>query len=434
MKKKIFSLAMLGMISAAAFAQSGTNSPYSQYGLGVLSDQSQGFNRGMNGLSLGLRRGNQVNVLNPASYSTIDSLTMIIDAGMSGQITNFEEGGKKLNANNADFEYVVASFRLQPKMGLSLGLLPYTNVGYNYSSTSNVGTPAPGTAPVTSLETHSGSGGIHQALVGFGWEPLKNLSFGVNFSYLWGTYTKSVAVASSDVYADAVSRVYETTVSSYKLDLGLQYQYNLDKSNAFVLGATYGLGHGLNGDATLTMSTVNNQTGVSSTGDYVVEDAMSIPHTFGVGMSWTHKNSLLVGVDYSMQKWGELDHPEVDYNNKDIYVLKSGLLSDRHKVTVGAEWLPNGDRRKFYNRIYYRIGASYATPYIKVNGQDGPKEYSVSAGFGIPIMNGWNNRSILNISGQWTRNDATGFVKENTFRINLGLTFNERWFAKWKVN
>ena len=22
---------------------------------------------------------------------------------------------------------------------------------------------------------------------------------------------------------------------------------------------------------------------------------------------------------------------------------------------------------------------------------------------------------------------------ENTFRINIGLTFNERWFAKWKV-
>jgi len=25
-------------------------------------------------------------------------------------------------------------------------------------------------------------------------------------------------------------------------------------------------------------------------------------------------------------------------------------------------------------------------------------------------------------------------VKENTFRINIGLTFNERWFAKWKVD
>lgn len=57
----------------------------------------------------------------------------------------------------------------------------------------------------------------------------------------------------------------------------------------------------------------------------------------------------------------------------------------------------------------------------------------MSAGFGIPIMNGYNNRSILNISGQWVRSEAKNFIKENTFRINIGLTFNERWFMKWKV-
>lgn len=52
---------------------------------------------------------------------------------------------------------------------------------------------------------------------------------------------------------------------------------------------------------------------------------------------------------------------------------------------------------RFLSRVHYRIGASYATPYIKVNGQNGPKEYSASVGFGLPI-----NKSVLNISGQWT--------------------------------
>ena len=51
----------------SASAQSGTNSPYSQYGFGVLADQTGGFNRGMNGLGIGYREGNQVNFLNPAS-------------------------------------------------------------------------------------------------------------------------------------------------------------------------------------------------------------------------------------------------------------------------------------------------------------------------------------------------------------------------------
>ena len=77
---------------------------------------------------------------------------------------------------------------------------------------------------------------------------------------------------------------------------------------------------------------------------------------------------------------------------------------------------------------------SYATPYTKINGNDGPSELSASVGFGIPIVNSYNNRSILNISGQWVRTSAKNFITENTFRINIGLTFNERWFMKWKVD
>jgi hypothetical protein len=57
---------------------------------------------------------------------------------------------------------------------------------------------------------------------------------------------------------------------------------------------------------------------------------------------------------------------------------------------------------------------------------------SASLGFGIPIMNR-NSLSTLNISGQWVRNDCKLFMTENVFRINIGLTFNERWFMKWKV-
>ena len=87
-------------------AQSGTNSPYSQFGLGLLAEQTSGFNRGMNGLGLGFREHNQINYINPASYSAIDSLSFIFDVGITGQVTNFNENGKKRNANNADIEYI----------------------------------------------------------------------------------------------------------------------------------------------------------------------------------------------------------------------------------------------------------------------------------------------------------------------------------------
>ena len=144
------------------FAQSGTNSPYSQYGLGQLSEQTSGFNRGMNGLGLGFREHNQVNYINPASYSSMDSLTFIFDAGMSGQITNFSENGTKVNANNADFEYAVAGFRAFKHVGVSFGLIPFTNIGYNYSVTDYLD----GDRSTTYTNTYSGSGGIHQVYFG----------------------------------------------------------------------------------------------------------------------------------------------------------------------------------------------------------------------------------------------------------------------------
>ena len=98
MNKQIICTAFAVVLALSGYAQSGTNSPYSQYGIGVLSDQSQGFSRGMNGVGLAYRKGNAVNTLNPASYSAVDSLTMIFDVGLSGQITNFKEGNTKVNA------------------------------------------------------------------------------------------------------------------------------------------------------------------------------------------------------------------------------------------------------------------------------------------------------------------------------------------------
>lgn len=425
MKKTLLtSIAICVLAVTKASAQSGTNSPYSQFGLGVLADQSQSMSRGMDGLAIGLRNSGQVNSVNPASYSSVDSLTMLFDAGVAGQVTNFKEGGRKLNANNANFEYVVGSFRMKKNLGFGFGILPYTNIGYDYYSTNNINE---GDASTTVTTTYDGSGGVHQAFVGAGWKVFKGFSIGANVSYLWGSYTKSIYPTYSGVSATSISKYYTADIRSYKVDLGAQWEQQVGKDNSFVVGATFSIGHKLNSDATV-------QTGGTYTDTLIVGNAFSIPTSFGVGLAWYHANKITVGVDYTWQKWSSEDFPQYDPNDsQQHYKLKSGLLSDRHKITVGGEWVPNIMSRKIYNRIRYRVGASYATPYVKVNGYDGPKEMSVSAGFGIPIANSWNNKSMLSISGQFVHTSATSLIRENTFRINIGLTFNERWFMKWKV-
>lgn len=412
-------------------AQSGTNSPYSQYGLGLLNEQSSGFNRGMNGLGLAFREHNQVNYINPASYSALDSLTFIFDAGLSGQITNFNENGHKINANNADFEYAVAAFRAFKHVGVSFGIVPFTNVGYNYAITDYLNDDR----DVAYTNTYSGSGGIHQVYFGAGWEFLKGLSVGANISYLWGDIDRSVINSYSDGSINTLSKYYTASVKSYKLDVGLQYQLALDKKNALAIGLTYGLGHKLGTDPTCNIISTNTMTAVADTASFTVNNGLEIPTSFGAGVMWNHANKFKLGADFSYQQWGSLQYPVYRVvNDEPRYELTDDYYKDRYKVTVGGEFCNDEMSRRFFDRIRFRAGVSYATSYYKINGLDGPDEISASIGFGIPIVNAYNNRSVLNISGQWVHSAANGLLTENTFRINIGITFNERWFMKWKVD
>ena len=239
---KILAGFVMAAMATTAFAQSNTDSPYSQYGLGDLTDQSVGFNKVMNGVGIAMHKGNEVNPMNPASYSSVDSLSMIFDAGLSGQITNYKENGKHLNGKSGGFDYVAALFRVVKHVGVSFGVLPYSNIGYKYSSTT----------PLTELQTtvnstYSGSGGLHQLYIGAGWNIVKPLSIGVNVAYLWGEYNRSIATSSKSVI-NTLSKQYSADISSYKIDLGIQYDQKIGKDDYLTIGATWSPGHSLKSD------------------------------------------------------------------------------------------------------------------------------------------------------------------------------------------
>lgn len=426
--------AILLLSASVAMAQSSTDSPYSQFALGMQADQSSGFNRGMNGAGVALHEHNQVNYLNPASYAYIDSLSFIFDVGMSGQFTNFKENGVKKNDRSASFEHVMAAFRLRKHLGLSFGLIPYTNVGYSYSNTSKLNDPN----NTSSVNTYSGSGGLHQVYLGLGWSPFKGLSIGVNGSYLYGGINRSVVNSFSNSSVNTLSRQYSADAKSYKLDIGAQYTFSLSKKDEFTIAANYSPGHKIGGDPTMLLISSNSQTSVRDTVAYPGKNQpkleLEIPTTVAIGLLYNHDNRLKIAADYTLQRWSDVKEPEVHTENGNTtYTYGSGQFKNHHKAVIGVDYCPGERSRRFLDRVHYNAGVGYATPYYYISGHDGPKEMSASVGFGIPIINSWNNRSMLNISAQWVRQSAKNFITDNTFRINVGITFNERWFAKWKV-
>jgi len=176
------------MITVVTFAQQvGSNSPYSRYGYGLLSNPALGASEAMGGISYGLRRSQQVNPGNPASYSELDSLTFIFDMGVSGHMAHMNDGTNKRDFYNGNLDYVAIQFPLFRNVGASIGLLPYSKTGYNFGGVRSL-------SDIQYLESYRGTGGLNQIYAGASWEPVKNFSAGVNISYLFGSFSRSSVV------------------------------------------------------------------------------------------------------------------------------------------------------------------------------------------------------------------------------------------------
>lgn len=429
------------------YAQSGGGkSSYSRFGVGLLTDQSQTWNKSMGGVGIALPSGSKLNTMNPASYAYVDSLSIIFDVAMSGNFGQMSMGKNKVAVNNASFDYLVAGFRLHKNLGLAFGFRPYSSVDYNYYSSSNEVFRDENTGElVRSWTNYLGTGGLHQCFIGLGWKPFGNLSIGANASVMWGGYDHVVMQeftqdGTSTADFNGFNFLQHADVLTYKLDLGAQYVFRMTSQDWLTLGATVGIGHHFDGDAYLYR--------YMSTGDTLKVDnegGFDIPMTYAGGVAWQHKNNLLVSADAHYQTWadckvpamvvtdGVVSYPSTDKMYKNNYLLKAGL-----------EYTPNPlATRGYFNRVKYRFGVSYSSPYMMIpQGEsasmrttEGPSELGLSLGFGFPISNRINARSMVNLGVQWLRRSPSlqNLITENYFIINVGVTFNERWFMKFKI-
>ena len=267
-----------------------------------------------------------------------------------------------------------------------------------------------------------GDGGLHQLYLGAGFKIFKNLSVGANISYLWGdiTHTRAMTFPNNSSTLP-LTTVTGTSIQSYKLDFGAQYTQAFGKKHEATLGVVFSPGHDLGND-----SYVQDQLGDSNTGATInTRDTVATfgsPMSFGIGLSYVYDKRLTVGADFTFQKWSSV-----------TYMNAKNAFCNRTKIALGAEFLPNPLGRSYLAHVKYRLGAYYSQPYYKINGMRAANEYGVTAGFGLPIP---RTRSVLSLSAQYVRTEGktAAFLNENTLRVCIGVTFNERWFFKRKVD
>ena len=119
---------VLIFIPLCLMAQNNTNSPYTRFGYGELGERSFGAGRAMGGVGYGLRSPKQINPLNPASYSCMDSLTFLFDFGVSGQLSWFQEGDNRQHDVNGNIDYIAMQFPVYKNLAMSFGQIGRAHV------------------------------------------------------------------------------------------------------------------------------------------------------------------------------------------------------------------------------------------------------------------------------------------------------------------
>ena len=186
-----FSILFLLFLNSPSFSQIRLASPYSRFGIGDLSDNNNAWNLSMGGSGIAFRSPYHINYGNPASYTAFDSLSFVFEGGFNLDIIKLTSNIQSENRNFASVGYLLFGMPVTKWWRTSLGMVPYSNIGYNIES--------PGQVDKTNIiRLYSGSGGINRFYWGNAFKILKNLSIGVNASYLFGSMNRESTILFPD--------------------------------------------------------------------------------------------------------------------------------------------------------------------------------------------------------------------------------------------
>lgn len=414
LKNKLILFAILLFVAIQiSVSQNNTNSPYTRFGFGDISDNNSGEQRGMGGVGIGLRNKTGINTINPASYSCVDSMTFMFDIGVSALYSRFTETAGSTNKLNANLEYITMQFPLSKNFGFSAGLLPYSFSGYNFSENANL-TTSPDT--VVTTKSYFGNGGISQVYGGISYKFLDHISLGVNAYYMFGSSVNSRLLSFTNL--DNTYNSYQSdsiAVSNLRFRYGLQFFNTFNKKHEVNLGLIYEFKNKLNA----RFSEFTQDVGTDLTAYKEVYSKFETPAIYGVGLNYTYNNKISVALDYSLQKWSDVQY---------FGVVDS--LNDRSKIALGVEFLPNPRGRKFTDKLLYRAGLNISEPYYKFEGSSQPKNFGISFGIGMPLK---SSKTVVNTSFEYGKIGTSGLLREDYFKFTLNATFNENWFFKRKL-
>ena len=430
MKKNIYIIVAMLLLSICSYAQEGAHSsysPYSIYGIGDIMTEGTAFNKGMGGVGVATRNKRFINYMNPASITARDSLSFMADFGLEQKNTLYRQGNVKSGNNTFNIYDFVMSFPIYRSSAFMVGVTPFSDVGYDFSSIEKNPEIIGNTGNI-SYDSY-GTGGIYQLFIGAGVTFWDRLSLGAEAIYYLGNIDKVTNMDYSNSSYRSLNSGNELSVNAFTGKFGLQYEQKLGSDISMTIGATYRLGTGMKGYA--TEYRYANMASLSDTLRYNVDtlagSGVRIADEIGVGIAIRKGDKWTAEFNYLRSDW-----------TKSGFERSRGFAAEgESKFTstvsqsfrAGFEIVPNrNDIRYYFKKCAYRAGVYYDQAYYKLDGNN-VNSLGLTLGLTLPVFRLYNGLSLGVDVGQ-RASARNNMIRERYAKFVIGFNIHDLWFRK----
>jgi hypothetical protein len=433
---KKFLILITVVFSSLSFAQQGSSSPYSFYGIGSLKFKGTVENQSMGGLSV-YSDSIHINLRNPASYAgknlkSFNNESRPIKYTVGGSHTNLKlnSSSQTDETNTSSIDYLAISIPLG-KFGAGFGLLPFSSVGYKLQSSGN--------DDVIDYR-YRGEGGLNKVFLGVGYQLSDDFRIGVDASFNFGSITNTnIAFGYNDkgeILQYQSREVNRSDLSGLTYNFGGIYTKLIKPNLELTASATYTLKSELNSknqrefstiliDPTTQQEFVVNSAEVNLSDSNLDTTELTLPSKMAFGLGVGAPRKWFAGIEYTFLKSSQ-------FSNR-LLTIQNASYEDASTLALGGLYVPKYDSfNKYWQRIVYRAGVRLEDTGLRINNED-IKEFGISFGVGLPVGRIFSNANLgFEIGKRGTK--SANLVEENFIKFQLSLSLNDRWFEKRKFN
>jgi len=408
-------LAVVALLLTGGFAYSQANnqtsSPYSLFGLGTLNPTNTGKTNALGKSGIALGSDTSINNLNPASYGEILKNAFMFDIGMKGEKTFSANSGDNTSNTTSNFSNISFAFSLTDKSGIGLTLSPYSDVGYSLQAV----TEAIQGSEQTYLSDVTGTGGLNNVALNYGYKLSPKFNIGITGTYYFGKIEQHELIT---LDSDFLSVTEDNYYRGVRATLGIQYKPTAKFTFASVITSPTTL------SGRQDRSVYKNVDALTSEVETVTHDisGFNLPTEATVGFKYNVTPALTVNADYKRSFWTATNMSD-----------NIGKFVDQDFVGMGAEYFGNKPRADYLGRIKYRLGYNMDNGYLEVKDAR-IKNFAVTSGLGLPMS--LRGGSFINVSYSYGQRGMVSrtLIQEKYHLITINLSLEDIWFLKRKYD